>query len=107
MKSYNVHKNKSVFYLHKDKFRSILKNRHVDSVVEISNHFIDRFIQRNEDYDFHLNSYKAMRILSDNICQYLYEFEIGNKPTLKYRDINIEMNYNGEKIFLTTIYRES
>ena len=102
-----MRKAKSAFYLHKDRFKLMLKNRHIDSVVEISNHFIDRFMQRNEDKDFHLNSYKAIQVLANDICKCLYEFEIGNKPAIKYNDIKIEMNYNGEKIFLTTIYRES
>jgi hypothetical protein len=105
MKTYNIKRSKSAFYIHKDRFNLMLKNRCIHSIVSISNHFVDRFIQRNEDEEFHLNSYKAFKVLADNVCKYLYEFEIGNKPTLKYKDINIEMLYNGDKIVLTTIYR--
>lgn len=100
-----MRKANSAFYLHKDRFKLMLKNRHIDSIVDIGSHFVDRFIQRNEDREFHLNTYKAIQLLANNICQYLYEFEIGNKPTVKYNDVNIEMKYNGEKIVLATIYR--
>lgn len=96
---------KSMFDLNKSRFKDMLKKRHVDNKVEITKHFIERFMLRNEDVEFHLDAYKAIQHLANNICQYIFDFELGNKPSVIYNDIRIEMLYNGDKIFLSTIYR--
>lgn len=103
MNKYRV--KKSMFDLNKDRFMDMLKKRYINDKVVVTKHFVERFMLRNEDIEFHLDTYKAIQHLANNICQYIFDFELGNKPSVVYNNIKIEMLYSGDKIFLSTVYR--
>lgn len=75
--------------------------QHRMSNVKATKHFVERYLQRNTIDEL----YKCLRKLNTNLCQTIFDFELGADPIIRSNKLIIRMKYVGKGIiYLTTCY---
>ena len=70
--------------------------------INIHKHLAERSIERGIDVS---EVVKVMNLLANKICQTVFEFKIGNKPYVQYKDVRLALEFFNDKVQVMTIFR--
>lgn len=98
--------NKKINYIQSQKrfLSNVVSRKYLNSAVEITGHFSQRFSDRKVE----LNGFKCFNLALNSICRIIYEFEMGNKPYCLFENVRIDFkrDQDTKKIVFATIYED-